>query len=65
MSDTAEQPEPLTETMREFCAAMRISERHGYEMARKGELQTIRFGRAIRIPRTERQRLLKEVEAPK
>ncbi len=39
-------------TVEELCAFLAIGKTCGYEMVRRGEIETRRFGRLIRIPRS-------------
>jgi len=56
MNGFRELPDVLT--VPEFADHFRISENLVREMTRDGRLRTIRFGRAVRIPKTEVARLL-------
>ena len=45
-------------TVRETAIALGITNGTVYRLARRGTLQTIRLGRAIRVPRTVLRRML-------
>ena len=51
--------EPLTVTVPEAAKLIGISRRHAYELVASGEIPSVRFGGAIRIPRA---RLLAMIE---
>jgi len=56
MKSSEEPPDVLT--VPEFAHRFRLSENLVREMTRDGRLRPIRFGRAVRIPKTEVARLL-------
>jgi excisionase family DNA binding protein len=53
--------QPLTVTVEEFARDGRFAESTVYSAISRGEIQVVRVGRAIRIPRRERDRLLQGV----
>jgi excisionase family DNA binding protein len=53
-----QRPDPLGDTVNDFCAKMRCSRTTAYRMMRDGELKYIELGnRGRRIPYSEYQRL--------
>ena len=50
--------EPLTYTVLETCRVLQISRGACYEAIRQGLIPSLRFGRAIRIPRCALEQLL-------
>jgi excisionase family DNA binding protein len=50
-------------TVSEFAAWARLSQNAVYDMIKKGEIPSIRFGRAIRIPRDTAAKILQAAEA--
>lgn len=55
--------EPLTLTVEETAALLRISRGKCYEAVRQGEIPSLKFGRTIRIPRFALQNLLRKYTA--
>ncbi len=49
---------PLVLTVPEVAAALRISRNSAYEAIRRGEIRALRFGRTLRVPAAEVERLL-------
>jgi excisionase family DNA binding protein len=57
----AEKSEPSNlERVTTACAELRISREHLYSGMRTGKVKVVHFGRAVRIPRAEIERLKRE-----
>ena len=51
-------PAPLTWTVEEAAALLRISRGSAYEAVRRGDIPTVRIGRRILVPRVALEALL-------
>ena len=60
----AELPDTLFVTAADVMHHTRLSRSKVYEMMATGELQTRRFGRSKRVPTSELQRLVDELQIP-
>ena len=49
---------PVVDTVEEFLTSTKISRTTFYKMVKLGQIRVVKFGRATRVPRSERERLL-------
>lgn len=59
-SNTEHHLQPLTLSPREFARTLGVGRDSTYRAIRAGKIKVIKPGRAIRIPRTELERVLRE-----
>jgi excisionase family DNA binding protein len=57
--------EPLMLTIEEAAAILRVGRSAAYEAARRGEIPTVRIGRALRVPRFRLEEMLGGISQPR